>query len=508
MTNNQISLHVSNTSIRIDGKLHKKVYKELKKAMGYRPEGAFFMARNNKKMEDKNGNKKWEWDGYITTVCYNRHFCKCSIKKDGTHLPTGLYSRLVEFLGKFNISYKVIDERVQVKRELSLSMSNEYESRSDQHDTVIKAVQSQRWVIKAATGSGKSLIGAELITKLGVTPFIFYVPSIDLLLQARDEFSKFIVENGAPLKVGAIGGGLYDIQDVNIMTIQTAVRALGKKYVKCDDEDIIEKKDDLLDEKKKEICSLIQSAKGLIGDECQYWSSESCQIISDSSVSCFYKYAMSATPTRDLGDDILIDSCFGKVIANISASYLIKKKYLVKPNIYFVKIEHPKYKESHYQNIYKKAIVENPVRNNCIASLAKKFADQGRTVLILCKYIVHGELLNELIDGSVFLHGSFSGKIRKEHIQKMREKKANITLATSIFDEGIDCKPLDTLILAGSGKSSSRALQRIGRTLRPYPGKTHSIIVDFDDDCKYLSKHSKRRYKIYKTEPEFEIERI
>jgi len=61
----------------------------------------------------------------------------------------------------------------------------------------------------------------------------------------------------------------------------------------------------------------------------------------------------------------------------------------------------------------------------------------------------------------------------------MREGAPSITIASVIFDEGIDCRPLDTLILAGGGKSATRSLQRIGRILRPYEGKTKAIAVDF-----------------------------
>ena len=87
----------------------------------------------------------------------------------------------------------------------------------------------------------------------------------------------------------------------------------------------------------------------------------------------------------------------------------------------------------------------------------------------------------------------------------MRKGEPQITISSVIFDEGIDVKPLDTLILAGAGKSSTRALQRIGRILRPYKDKKNAIAVDFMDNCKYMQAHSKKRLNIYKTEEEFEI---
>ena len=89
----------------------------------------------------------------------------------------------------------------------------------------------------------------------------------------------------------------------------------------------------------------------------------------------------------------------------------------------------------------------------------------------------------------------------------MRQDGPRITIASVIFDEGIDCKPLDTLILAGGGKSPTRALQRIGRILRKFEGKEDAIAVDFMDNCKYLQAHSKKREKIYRSEDEFIIKR-
>ena len=88
----------------------------------------------------------------------------------------------------------------------------------------------------------------------------------------------------------------------------------------------------------------------------------------------------------------------------------------------------------------------------------------------------------------------------------MREGKPQITISSVIFDEGIDVRPLDTLILAGGGKSSTRALQRIGRILRPCENKSEAIAVDFMDNCKYMQAHSSKRANIYKTEEEFNIE--
>jgi superfamily II DNA or RNA helicase len=515
MGNGSIVLRVNNNVTHIDGKLDSDVYKSLKKHLGYTPEDSYWMVESNKfKHVDGEGNYKkgqeWrqEWDGSVTTVCWNRAKCKCHIKKNGTHFPTGLLGRAREFLNNNNVGHTCVDERAKVDKCRDLSMSDEFELRDYQIDVVQKACAVDRGIIKASTGSGKTGIAASIIAERGVSPTIFYVPSIDLLTQAKNEIERFVRYNNIPVKVGQIGGGKKEFEDITVMTIQTAVRCLGGKYVKYDDEEKSKKEDLDIIEIRKDVVDLIKSSKLMIADEVQHWACETCQIISDASISCRYKWAMSATPWRDKGDDILIDACFGKCVAEISASMLIKRGYLVKPTINIINFNDFKINKSSYPNVYKYGITENESRNNLISSLATTYHGEGKNILILCKQINHGKILERMIPGSEFLHGSHSGKKRKEHLDKMRRGEARLTISSVIFDEGIDIRALDTLILAGSGKSQTRALQRIGRTLRPFKGKKHATIIDFRDQCKYLLSHSKKREKIYRTEPEFVIKLI
>jgi len=217
----------------------------------------------------------------------------------------------------------------------------------------------------------------------------------------------------------------------------------------------------------------------------------------------------SATPYRDQGDDILIEACFGKKVCNITASQLIKENYLIKPDIYFIPMSNMRGKKfGTYATAYKEGIVNNTIRNNIIAKVAKQMMENDRVVLILCKQIKHGKILESLIPDSVFIHGSHSSKVRKKRLDEIRERKASVTIASTIFDEGINVRPLDTLILAGSGKSKTRALQRVGRILRTFPGKKEATVIDFMDNCKYMFAHSRARKSIYQTEPEFNIDEL
>ena len=482
--------------------MESSLYKKFKKCLGYTPEESYWMIKAN----EGKGKEKWrkEWDGTISAVCYNQHFCKCFSKKKGTHFHTGLLSRAVDFFDQHEISASCVDIRSKVSSNNLLQKTSGFEKRDYQSYAVGEIVNKERGIVKICTGGGKTIIGSHVIAERSVFPSIFYVPSIDLLKQAKDEIERFVQCSEKKLEVGMLGGGHKEIKDINVMTIQTAVRALGGKWVKFDEEDKAKDDTDISDI-QKDIKDLIRGCRLMIADEVQHWAAETCQIISDASESCRYKYGFSATPYRDKGDDILIEGCFGKTIVDINASKLIREGYLVRPTIYFVPFKHGKLGLSNYANIYKEGIVNNIKRNEIIAALANGYHEEGKNVLVLIKQIAHGKLLEEIIPHSTFLHGSISGKKRQEHLEKMRSGESRVTISSVIFDEGIDCKPLDTLILGGSGKSATRALQRVGRVLRPYKNKTEATVIDFYDHYKYLKDHSKKREKMYKEEDEFII---
>lgn len=511
-----IILKIHNNVTYINGKLDGEVYRELKKEIGYKPENAFWMIENQRqKYQNPDGTFKrgqeWRenWDGTISTICWNKSKCRCNTKKSGMHFPTGLCRKVLVFFKKRGVNFEIRDERNKVVKSENLILSDDQiEKRNYQQEVIEKALKSDRGIIKCCTGAGKTFIAASIIANRATYPIIFYVPSVDLMMQAKDEIERFVKkENGDDVKVGMVGGGNKNIEeDITVMTIQTAVRSLGGVWVKFDKED--KNKDNTnIESIKEEIKKIIHDSKLIICDEVQHWAAETCQIISDASVSARYRYGMSATPWRDKGDDILIDGCFGSSIVDINASRLIIEGYLVKPYIYWIPI-HTNIRLNSYPKIYKDAIVRNEYRNTIIANLVKNLENQGKNILILCTQIQHGNILNKKIDGSVFLKGETSNKKRKKHLDKMRKKEKRITIATSIFDEGINCKSLDTLILAGGGKSPTRTLQRIGRILRLYEGKKKALVFDFEDKCKILNRHASQRKRIYKTEPEFKIEKL
>ena len=260
-----------------------------------------------------------------------------------------------------------------------------------------------------------------------------------------------------------------------------------------------------------------------------------CNMLSNISKWCsdaYYRVGVSATPWRSDGADLLIDAVCNKQRpeTKISASDLIQKNYLVPCTIYWIK-QHKIVNGKNYNNVYKEAIVNNMDRNLNIVQIAYQMRKtKDSIILILIQRVEHGEILLELlkryipsnsftvnaagINGRIqkvrvneieFLSGDDNALKRNAVLEAVRNKQCKILLGTTIFDEGLDLPAADCLILAGAGKSSTRALQRIGRVLRKHPGKQRAYVYDFLDMTPMFRRQASARNKLYKSEPEFAL---
>lgn len=249
-------------------------------------------------------------------------------------------------------------------------------------------------------------------------------------------------------------------------------------------------------------------ANNMLVHNCQHWRAATCQLITRELHQAYYTYGLSATPYRDDGDDMLIQACFGRTFVEISASLLIRQEWLMRPDIKMVHIRTKKSVYKTWQKLYKDQVVDNKYYNESVAKIATAYINRDRLVLVLVQQVNHGKALARMIPGAVFLSGISTKKKRETGIKNLRNKYISCIVSTAIFDEGIDIKPLDTVILAGGGKSRTRAMQRIGRIIRPFEGKTKATAIDFYIHQKYLENHAIERMKMYVTEPEYVVEEI
>lgn len=422
------------------------------------------------------------------------------------NFPSGLLSIVQTFLKENNVSFNIIDKRPSVALEKEIDISKRLEKmgkkpRDYQLAIAEAATKHEKGIIRAATGSGKSISAALMTAKLN-KPTIIYVVGLDLLEQFHTLFTDIFDE-----PIGFIGNGVCDIKKINIASVWTIGKALDLKFKMFDDEDLSEKEKFNIDNKIK-IQELLKQTDVHIFDECHMVACDTIKEIFKQ-INPFRSFGMSGTPFRDDGTDLLINGMLGEQIINVSASDLIKRKILAQPIIKFINVPPLSVHGRTYHDVYGEYVVENEARNFLILKETQKLVDKGYQVLVLFKQIKHGKILHSLFEknGMEFemLHGAHSLGKRTEIKERLLNKKLNVVLASTIFDLGVDISTLSGLVLAGGGKSSVKALQRIGRVVRMAPGKSVAAIVDFVDNVRFLKNHSDIRYRIYSAENGFEV---
>jgi superfamily II DNA or RNA helicase len=347
----------------------------------------------------------------------------------------------------------------------------------------------------------------ELIGELKTAPFIFLVPSIDLLEQTHDTLSSCL---NAP--IGLIGDGNSDIQDISVMTMQTAIQSLHSQDKKFDPEAYKYDEDDewgnaLEPSKAEMVKKYIKEANGLYFDEAHHAATKTCEEIMRAAKKAYWRFGGSATPYREDGADLMIQALFGRKLVNITPSYLIDRGFLVRPNIFNVKMDGHFGDFFTYGKIYKHWIVENDPLNKLVATTMKYLENAGVSTLTLVQRYEHGERLQALLPGVPFIRGDMKRKDRKKVILDLKEGRIKSCIATTLADEGLDVKRLGAVLIPGGGKSITRVYQRVGRVLRPFEEdgvkKNHAVAVLFQHDAKFLKDHGNKVRRLMEDEPAF-----
>lgn len=510
--NSSIKIEMDNVWSRIIGYLPSEAMQEVHDALSYRREGD----ERSKKVE------AGIWDGVR----------RCFYPQSKV-FPTGLVGTVAGILRKHGLRIKYEDSRLKPEKDMYLKF--EMPPGKDlyyfQREAVDAAKEIGRGIFSMPTGSGKTLTFAVAVAEIGVSPTLVFVPSLLLLKQTKEAIEKYVKhDDGSPVEVGIVGDGQCDIREITVMTVQTAITAYDKKYdnnkgsVRNMTEAEIQKKyskptkknsedpdasEDLsfLKDRKAVLKHLIENAQVIIVDECHRAASAIWQEVLKFCKRAYYRFAFSGTAYREDGTGILINASFGKTLVDIPTSQLIREGYLIKPYILMVEAPEVLGDFDTYRDERTGLIVDSHARNELIAKIAQEVAELG-PVLILVNVIPHGKNIQKLLPGSLFVCAKDSKKKKDKAIEDLLSGELPYLIATPIADEGLDLVSLKTLIMADGGKSSIRLRQRVGRTLRKSPGKQYSLVVDFMDGGRNLSKHSRIRRQIYLSESEFDLSEI
>lgn len=243
-------------------------------------------------------------------------------------------------------------------------------------------------------------------------------------------------------------------------------------------------------------------------------------------IGAYYRFGMSATlATPDSpNDQFILESTTGRIISSIGVSELIKRNVLCPVDATMIKLDLPKrnlwatkysYEEIEgrlvrtgvkEEGAYEFNILNNSRRNDIIIDLALKRQADGQKVLIIVDRIKDQgrAVASGLGDNCVFLTGGSKKDERKKGLNKVLND--NKILIGTIFKEGFDMPAINTLIMAGGGRSIKAVIQKVGRVLRMAAGKTRAELFDFyDADDSMCEEHSEVRKEVYESEDQYRL---
>ena len=436
--------------------------------------------------------------------------CHMKEKEDSVMVPRGLALKAARVLG-VNIPDFAPDLREPEEEYLK--------GLRDYQKEVFRSAAAQlkkigAAVIQMATGAGKSFLAGAMARWLNDQGYKVFLVALskDLVLQLKDYAER----------AGA--------KDVVAVTVQTLVRRLGGDGA----EDLEEEDREIYEAYADEYSSiaedeLVKAFKGekvaVILDEAHHVPASTVRkVMMEAGDGWALRIGLTATPWRNDGRDLDIYAYAGTVVEpRINSSFLIQRGFAVPVEIKVLKA--PECTEalelsdmirmsrrrdgSRAFAAIRKAVLECEMRNHFIVELA---AGAEKPALVITPLVKHAELLGRLMREAGLkvevVTGAVKAEKRKEVFDALRRGEIEVIVATTLADEGLDLPPLRTLIIVLGGRSKTRVMQRIGRLVRPYNGKTRATAIELEDEgVEYVADHLEMRLDLYRSEPAWRVVR-
>lgn len=414
------------------------------------------------------------WDGYKDFF----------IKNSGRFL-TGLLPEVVSALKYLNEDFTILDKRKPVKWAVDSIDENFLKDvgitlRDYQVELVNKVIEHNRGLIYSPTSSGKTNLASCVVKALPPgTPVLFLGNKKSLVEQNYEELVAKGIKN--------VGRYYSEIKEPNIITCATIQSA-------------------------KNLEPILGKVRVLLVDEIHEMMSKVCKDLYPKLKSCYVRVAMSATPFKFGGKDLVqkyeTKGWFGAPFViksavedgKLTTKELQRRNILSKARCKFIPVTEPLLEYCVYQDAVTQGIAENEIFHKQVCDIVSGLS--GRT-LIIVERISHGDRLNELLPGSLWVRGQDNQKTRKEVIERLKVSEGNVVAIASsgIFNTGLNCF-IHNLINAAGGKAEHQIIQRFGRGLRTAKDKDILNYYDFifHNNKDYLLKHSIKRIDILRNE--------
>lgn len=386
---------------------------------------------------------------------------------------TGLLPKILEDLDRVNIIPEIVYEQDIHSFSFSgtPSLPNK-ELRDYQVELISLALKAKRCLVKAPTGSGKTLLLGSLVNLFKDKNVLVLFNKKQLLVQTYD----FLTNEVGMTNIGLAFGEGFISSNIMLCTVQSLEKIIG----------FPPEKPDLL----------------IVDEVHEFASGKFTSQVINSFPGCFYRFGFTATVPTDNIKLHTLEGAFGPVVSSVSTQDLIAEGYLAKPHIKMINVEHnvSAMNGLGYIDLYKHHIANNNDRNNLIKKICASIKHPNPKIAIITQALDHASALNNILPNSKKIEGINSVTERKKVIDWFKTSHKPILIGTNILQTGVDIREITHLINARGLKSDIATIQALGRALRVDKDLEVFVYDFYDRDNGILEKHSRARIRAYKRE--------
>jgi superfamily II DNA or RNA helicase len=208
------------------------------------------------------------------------------------------------------------------------------------------------------------------------------------------------------------------------------------------------------------------------------------------------RWGMTGTIPSEEHEAIGLIASIGPLINTVEAKTLQDKGVLATLHVNVLQTQEPVMAFKSYAE-ERKWLVTNKARMQWLADHIIEQSKYGN-ILVLVDRKATGEMLQQMIPDSVYIHGAIKSKDRKEEYDDVRTSTNKVILATfGVAAVGIDVPRIFSLYLLEAGKSFIKVIQSIGRGIRKAKDKDFVDIFDITATTKYSKRHLTKRKQFY-----------
>ncbi len=380
-------------------------------------------------------------------------------------LPRGFLRQLTDFLDKEHVRYEVMHRHPEFA---SQPYTSNIALTDIQTQTVEQAFAAGSGVIVAPPGSGKTIMGLELIAR-------HQKPAL-ILTHRKQLLDQWVEQIHTRLEIPKKQIGRYSSaykkpgQQVTVGLLQTFARM-------------------------EDLSEFTEQFGTIIVDECHHIPAKTFRSVI-SRLNAPHIYGLTATPKRKHNDERLIYLYIGDVVATVTPestqagfAITIRETELAMPFDW----------KTDQSELLAKVISYDTARNLLIASNVAEQIKQSRKTLVLSERKEHLAILELYLRAKgniIIFSGDDSAKQRTEKLQRINAGDYDVLLATGqIFGEGMHIENIETLILAFPFAFQGKLVQYVGRLLH---SKSPYKLIDYRDiRVNVLEEQYKKRRRYY-----------